>query len=347
MKKNLLLIFILLLILSLSNKVTAQTPTIKLRAHLMGTPAQDTDAVVIYHFCGASDGLDVNDAGKLMNTDPDYPNFYAIIAFSDYPGSYPVCIDGLPPLTTCRLDTLGLKVLTSGMYSITASQISDFSTGTQIILIDSALHTKQDLTIDPAYGPFNFNTTDSEYRFYLYFKLPVCYTLEAKITPEGPTSFDIGNSVKLDANNGTNYKYQWQKNQQDITGETTNYYTADKSGSYAVTVSENSHSLTSCDVIVTVNSTVGLQKLKQNISKIEVFPNPANNEMQIKNNESGIKNYDIIISNLTGRTEKSIKGLKTGNVINVNTSDLSPGIYVLKIMTKSGIDSKKLVINRQ
>lgn len=76
---------------------------------------------------------------------------------------------------------------------------------------------------------------------------------------------------------------------------------------------------------------VGLSYVKQNISKIEVFPNPVTNELLITNFDSRIKNVNIIITDMTGKTIKSLTSIPVKNTIRINTADLTPGIYILRI----------------
>jgi hypothetical protein len=77
---------------------------------------------------------------------------------------------------------------------------------------------------------------------------------QATITPNGPTTFCYTDSVKLNANTGTGYSYQWIKYGNIITGATGSSYTAKTGGNYKVRVT-NSFGCTkkSPAVSVTVN----------------------------------------------------------------------------------------------
>ncbi|MEJ8803942.1 Ig-like domain-containing protein [Pontibacter sp. H249] len=73
----------------------------------------------------------------------------------------------------------------------------------------------------------------------------------ANITPGGATTFCQGNNVTLTADAGAGYTYQWLRNGEAVgTGST---FTASLTGSYTVTVTSNSCSVTSAPVAVTVN----------------------------------------------------------------------------------------------
>ena len=56
----------------------------------------------------------------------------------------------------------------------------------------------------------------------------------ASITPDGPTTFCSGGSVLLNANLSSGVTYQWQRNSVNISGATSQNYTATLSGNYTV-----------------------------------------------------------------------------------------------------------------
>lgn len=77
------------------------------------------------------------------------------------------------------------------------------------------------------------------------------------ITASGMTSFCSGNSVMLTTQNqGSNFRYQWYKDQVAISGQTNTSYTATQTGSYTVQVSSSvgCGSLTSLSTPVTVST---------------------------------------------------------------------------------------------
>jgi hypothetical protein len=73
------------------------------------------------------------------------------------------------------------------------------------------------------------------------------------------------------------------------------------------------------------------------VSDFNIFPNPSSNKITIQlNNNSELKRLSLY-DNL-GRFVKS----HTSSVINV--SDMSTGVYFLKIETNQGTSSKKVII---
>ncbi|MBI5646950.1 MAG: hypothetical protein HY962_08445 [Ignavibacteriae bacterium] len=75
----------------------------------------------------------------------------------------------------------------------------------------------------------------------------------ATVTASGPTSFCAGDRVLLNANTGTGYSYNWQRNGSSIGGSSGPTYTATQSGIYRVIVTNSAGCIdTSATVQVTV-----------------------------------------------------------------------------------------------
>jgi hypothetical protein len=78
-------------------------------------------------------------------------------------------------------------------------------------------------------------------------------------------------------------------------------------------------------------------------SQLNVFPNPATNELTV-----GIKNSQILLQeveliSLTGSTLLKMDGLSQANVL-LNTSSLNSGFYLVRAMTSSGVMVSKVQI---
>lgn len=74
-------------------------------------------------------------------------------------------------------------------------------------------------------------------------------------------------------------------------------------------------------------------------SKFSVYPNPANNFVNIAAN--GLNMNSIELSDLNGRVVKNIS--VNGSETQVNISDLSQGVYMMKITSDEGVATKKIV----
>ncbi|MBE9468661.1 MAG: S8 family peptidase [Bacteroidetes bacterium] len=85
----------------------------------------------------------------------------------------------------------------------------------------------------------------------------------------------------------------------------------------------------------------------KNLFEAIVYPNPTNKNTEIKFYSSSNKPIELKIINSIGNTIfiKKINYTKTGkNTIKINTSEISNGIYFIKLKTKNRTISKKLLI---
>ncbi|MES2543397.1 MAG: T9SS type A sorting domain-containing protein [Bacteroidota bacterium] len=92
--------------------------------------------------------------------------------------------------------------------------------------------------------------------------------------------------------------------------------------------------------------TEDLLSTKQNTlpeSKFAVSPNPANNVIKITNTEN-INVTAIAVSDLNGRVVKQ-QSFNDASNIQVNVSDLSTGMYLMKITSDKGVATKKIIKN--
>ena len=88
---------------------------------------------------------------------------------------------------------------------------------------------------------------------------------------------------------------------------------------------------------VVIDDCTGISE-KEN-KEITIFPNPANESVNVK---AQIPISEVSISKITGNYTYTNKF--QSNIVHINTSDLMPGIYFLKIRTSGGIIIKKLII---
>jgi len=129
--------------------------------------------------------------------------------------------------------------------------------------------------------------------------------------------------------------YQWvdcDNNNTPIAGETNQSFTASQNGNYAVIVTENGCSDTSSCINI---STVGIEN-DDFLNNVSIYPNPTNLEFTIN---SEYKIETIVIIDNVGKTVKTVT--TRNNTINV--SDLTSGIYFLKIETDEGLINTKLI----
>lgn len=78
-------------------------------------------------------------------------------------------------------------------------------------------------------------------------------------------------------------------------------------------------------------------------NNIDVFPNPANEEVNINLYNSKNNKITIELYNLEGKLIKQLSNYE--NTTSINISDLSKGVYIIKIKSLDKLYSKKLIIN--
>ena len=100
---------------------------------------------------------------------------------------------------------------------------------------------------------------------------------------------------------------------------------------------------TSIGFLYASDTETGIDDLNFNNEDISIFPNPANKIINIEFKSQQIKSYDAEIYNIQGKLI-FMKQYKS-NSINIDISDLSKGIYLLKLKDKTGsiIQTKKIV----
>jgi hypothetical protein len=118
-----------------------------------------------------------------------------------------------------------------------------------------------------------------------------------------------------------------------IPGETSQSYTATTSGNYAVQISQGACSDTSACQQVVIAGILPVQQLNLNI-----YPNPVTDQLIIECKGLTEKLHFEIL-NSTG--EKVYKGEMSERAI-VPTARLSAGIYLLKVVSESGIFIKRI-----
>lgn len=89
--------------------------------------------------------------------------------------------------------------------------------------------------------------------------------------------------------------------------------------------------------VFVTGETVGISNV--NNVNLEIYPNPVKDILQIENNKLQINKVEII--DLTGKVIYQFNNMKN----QINVSDLSQGIYFVKLETDKGIVTKKFVKN--
>jgi len=78
-------------------------------------------------------------------------------------------------------------------------------------------------------------------------------------------------------------------------------------------------------------------------STFTVYPNPATNKISIENHSNLQGETNICIFNMNGALLQQEK-FQSQNLIEMDVSTIAKGIYLIKIQTKAGVETKKLVV---
>jgi hypothetical protein len=104
------------------------------------------------------------DARKIMNTDPVIPSIYSVVDNMNF------AIKAMPPdIYDGMIIPIRFKAYSSRVYTINASELSDFGPDVKVYLVDTKTQTTRDLTVNPSYT-FSADENDGG-RFYLKFSL--------------------------------------------------------------------------------------------------------------------------------------------------------------------------------
>lgn len=146
-------------------------------------------------------------------------------------------------------------------------------------------------------------------------------------------------SASVTAAGGTSpYTYNWSN------GSTTSSASSLPAGIINVTVTDanNCTSTTNCEV----QFTVGVEEVVAGITAINVFPNPSNGQFNVMLTLKDASNVEVTLFDVRGAivsTERFVASTTINKSFNV--SDVTKGIYNLKITTSTGVVSKKVVVN--
>ena len=102
-------------------------------------------------------------------------------------------------------------------------------------------------------------------------------------------------------------------------------------------------------VYITPNNNVGINEITNSIQNTMLYPNPATQNTTLLFNLKSASEIKITLSDITGKEIMLVadEEMQKGNQqININTSKLSPGIYICKIRTENNERLMKLLVGR-
>ena len=131
--------------------------------------------------------------------------------------------------------------------------------------------------------------------------------------------------------------YKWSLNGNLIPGATNSMYSPTQNGVYSVGVTDNN----GCKNSTTYNfNGVGIEEIKQ--AQFVFYPNPSNGQFTITSEFIGA-NTILVIYNTLGKEVYQQKIAHSTEIVN---TELSNGIYLLRILTDKGIQAQKIIVNK-
>ena len=100
------------------------------------------------------------------------------------------------------------------------------------------------------------------------------------------------------------------------------------------------------DDVSVIDCTVGINEVNDNLSSGKLYPNPANTVVYYENELAADESGKIKLMDMLGKEIKEYNLTKGSNLISIPVSDLSKGIYIVKVEIM-GCNSEiiKLVVN--
>jgi glucose/arabinose dehydrogenase len=166
---------------------------------------------------------------------------------------------------------------------------------------------------------------------------PVAVIMEA----DRPLEFVSGESLTLEAFFHPSLGYQWNFNDEPLSGETDHTLEVIQEGAYTVTVTNpaNMCAATSEAVEVTSDPTSVITLKDDNIF---VFPNPATEHLRIVGLEPGV-NTTIELIDTNGAIVYSASNINTGQA-NLSVGHIPAGLYLVRISYREKVVVKRIMI---
>lgn len=119
---------------------------------------------------------------------------------------------------------------------------------------------------------------------------------------------------------------------------TTGLLTATADGTVDVIATANDASGVTGSVTITIsNQTAGINE-NEVAELVKIYPNPVQNQLFVE-----VDNTQIIEMNIIDLSGNAVKSITNSTVDRIDVSDLTKGIYLLKIQTESGISTRRFI----
>lgn len=166
------------------------------------------------------------------------------------------------------------------------------------------------------------------------------FTVTVNPIPATPTITQNGFVLTSSASTGN----QWYLNGNPINGATAQSYTATQNGNYTVVVTQNGCSSAPSNPVTI--SGVGMEGYSA-IGQLKVYPNPANDQINVLLIMNKNSNVNIRLLNTLGQIvyhvqENNIQQLQKS----IETTHLNGGIYFLELSNENGRTIEKIILNK-
>jgi hypothetical protein len=131
------------------------------------------------------------DASKMLSTNDNDPQIFSILSSNEE-----LTINIYPELTTNRIVTLGFNTQVSGLFSITAGDLSAFDNNISIILEDHYDYVFTNLRQQNTYQ-FNSGVANTNDRFVLHFNITASYINPGTVMPNDINIYTYNNVIYI------------------------------------------------------------------------------------------------------------------------------------------------------
>lgn len=149
------------------------------------------------------------------------------------------------------------------------------------------------------------------------------------VTPEYPSG-TYAYFVTLDADLDPQFPYTFYKT----------YYGVVQAGNTGPTGGHNTPS----EAVVTYTPPNGIAEQAKMVLNYQFFPNPARGNVSVYITDETNKNYNLIITDVTGKMVKEINNLTSNTNLNIDLTGITKGMYFLKVSNEKKSKIEKLLI---
>lgn len=192
------------------------------------------------------------------------------------------------------------------------------------------------------------NTESTDYN------VEVTYDILEGINNENLATFVVLTETDLESPGSDNQHFVARNVWPDAMGEPIDFSTQSSHTINTVITLEDDYIFENCEVITFIQNmdtkeiyqglnkkmtdiTIGVEESHQ--APLEIYPNPATERVNIKS-ASEIKYLEVF--NHVGQL--IYDGPSTSKIVNLNTSDYNPGLYMIRITTENGSTTKSLIV---